>query len=443
MEKKMRNMMYPIALTFIVSGCSHKPKTVYTTHTGAQPIRSSQLLGTLVENLDAHIIASESHKQRAELSLEINQNVEKWLKFFAERNPDTYARYMERGEPIRGYIENTLQRYGVPKEMFFLAMIESGFTNHAVSSAGAVGPWQFMPATGRRYGLTVDSYLDERRDPIRATEAAAKYLADLHNVFQNWYLAMAAYNAGEGRIMGAIMRAGTRNFWELAKQKALPRETMDYVPKFLAAAIIGSDPKRFGFNFKSVDQLEAPELFEAPPRKGLKNIAEVTGVSFYQLKQLNPHLIRNVVPPQGSSYGIWIPAGTKRKFEAVASNIQKLPSTHIAATPVASSSAQHRVRKGETLSAISQKYGMSVAQLKSINNLRSDRILLGQRLSVQSRGSNVASNHQSQKVKYKVRRGDNLTTIAKKFNTTIHSIKKSNNLKRSNIYAGQILQIGF
>ena len=180
-----------------------------------------------------------SHATTEGIPLEINADVERWLEFFTMKDRERFTRFLERGSRYKTMIYAVLKEQGIPTELYYQAMIESGFATHATSTASAVGIWQFIPGTGRRYGLRIDQYVDERRDPMRATIAAAMYLKDLHNVFQNWYLAMAAYNAGEGRILGAIMRSGTRDFWEMVKKRSLPSETMNYIPKFLAATTIG------------------------------------------------------------------------------------------------------------------------------------------------------------------------------------------------------------
>ena len=181
------------------------------------------------------------------LPLEINQEVERWIDFFTVKDRERFQRFLERGEKYKPQIMAALREQGVPPEIYYQAMIESGFATSATSRAKAVGIWQFMRETGRRYGLRVDSYVDERRDPLRSTVAAALYMKDLYNVFHSWYLAVAAYNAGEGRIMNTIMRSKTRDFWEMARRKVLPNETMNYIPKFIAATMIGTDPQKYGF----------------------------------------------------------------------------------------------------------------------------------------------------------------------------------------------------
>jgi membrane-bound lytic murein transglycosylase D len=182
--------------------------------------------------------SAENDKVPLQIPMEINRRVESWIKYFTVRQRDMTTRYLERGEPLRPHIEAILKENEVPPELFYLAMIESGFVTHAKSRAKAVGVWQFVKGTGKNYRMTINNNVDERRNWIKATEAAANYLKDLNNVFGSWYLALAAYNAGEYKIVRSIMKGKTRDFWVLAERGLLPKETMDYVPKFLAAHIL-------------------------------------------------------------------------------------------------------------------------------------------------------------------------------------------------------------
>lgn len=164
-------------------------------------------------------------ERRMRIPVELNQHVQVWIEYFTTRDKERFQRFLDRGQPYRDVVENTLEENDLPAELYYLAMIESGFRTNALSHAKAVGVWQFIPGTARRYGLRIDRHVDERRDPIRATEAAAKYLRDLYNVFGSWHLAMAAYNAGEIRVLRAVFKGRTRNFWELIEAKTLPRVT--------------------------------------------------------------------------------------------------------------------------------------------------------------------------------------------------------------------------
>ncbi len=364
------------------------------------------------------------------IPVEINNEVEYWIDFFTGRHREMFQRYLDRGEKYKNMIVSTLKDQGVPTELYYLAMIESGFITTAKSRASAVGLWQFIRGTGRRYGLRIDSYVDERKDPMRATIAAAIYLNDLKNVFDSWYLAMAAYNAGEMRILRAIMKGKSRNFWELARSKHLPRETMHYIPKFLAAYIISSNTSKFGFTINpSPDQPILTAVAVPSPIK-LSKIARETKIPYKELALHNPHLTKKMTPPGKSTYTIWMPQGRKEQLLAASDNLKKhvlnirAPRTH-------GSRKYHRVRRGDTLASISKRYNLTIRALKRINGIRGSRIYAGTRLKILS----------SDTQRYKVRRGDNLYTIAKKFQTTVRALKKLNRLRRNRIYAGQILTV--
>ena len=214
--------------------------------------------------------------------VEINQRVSDWVDYFTVRDRERTVRFLERGIPLRPYLQQILKDNDVPPELFYLAMIESGFVTHAKSRARAVGVWQFMKATGKNYGLIVNSSVDERRNWIKATEAAATYLKDLNNVFGSWYLALAAYNAGENRIVRSIMKGKTRDFWALAESGMLPKETLDYVPKFLAAQIVGKNLEKYNLRIQpqTEDTWEDYASVTVPSGVSLKALAKASDVPY-------------------------------------------------------------------------------------------------------------------------------------------------------------------
>lgn len=396
---------------------------------------------------EPHVGDEISHNTTEKIPLEINADVERWIEFFTVKDPERMRRFLERGEKYKEVVTAVLRDQGIPTEIYYQALIESGFATHATSSARAVGIWQFIPQTGKRYGLRVDTYVDERRDPMRATIAASLYLKDLYNVFQSWYLAMAAYNAGEGRIMSAIMRSKTRDFWEMVRTKALPAETMNYIPKFLAATIIGHNPKRYG-----LDDLR-PEL--APPLQSvsipspirLADVATATGVALETLKTFNPHILRGVTPPDVSTYRIWVP---KDQVVAVEGSLEKLASLRLrgASKKLAIAAADsgpasgyggafHVVKKGDTAARVASQHGLTIAKLKSLNGLRSNRLVIGARLLVEPAMQEAAAAFK----KYRVRHGDNLDAIARRFKMSVDDLKKVNRLKKNRVYAGQMLKV--
>jgi len=257
-------------------------------------------------------------KERSEVELVENDEVKKWINYFSNENRKTFERYLLRGTSYREMIELALVKEKIPKELYYLAMIESGFVLNATSDAKAVGIWQLIDSTARRYGLRVDDKVDERYDPYKSTKAAVQYLKDLHNVYQSWPLAIAAYNSGERRVLNAIMSNNGRDFWEISKKKLLPQETIDYVPKFMAARIIGEDLERF-----AIDQ---NLLF-----KNSRKLAMVDYMKF-----------------------------VRKKVTPIRSNLV------------------HMITRGESLFDISRTYKISISRLKELNGIKGSEIYVGQ-----------------------------------------------------------------
>lgn len=241
------------------------------------------------------------------IPIESNAAIRSWIKYFTKTDRARFARFMERGARYRKLVQEILKDNGVPAELYYLGMIESGYASRARSHARAVGIWQFMPATARQYGLRVDHEVDERLDVLRATTAAAKYLKNLKREFGSWYLAIAAYNCGEGRVRQAVRRAHSRNFWTLARRGALPRETAQYIPKFQAAMHIARDPDRFGF----VEQphFNFPEIrpMRFPASTHLSEISRRSRVPLAALRAMNPQLLHSRTPRHNGSYSVWVP----------------------------------------------------------------------------------------------------------------------------------------
>ncbi|MCM0606122.1 MAG: lytic transglycosylase domain-containing protein [Xanthomonadaceae bacterium] len=255
----------------------------------------------------------------------IKTSVKKWVTFFTTKDRERFARFIERGARYKDLVSSILKAEGVPPEIFYLGVIESGYVTHAKSHASAVGIWQFIKGTGQRYGLRVNKYVDERRDPVRATRAAARYLRDLYGQFNSWELALAAYNCGEGRIASVIRRAGTRDYWKLAHLGFLPEETQDYVPKFMAAVWIGQHPAQYGF--QKTTKEEYPDLVgvEFPSFITLRSIAQVSRLGIESLELVNPHLSRGVIPPTSrSKYVLWVSEDQASKLKTVSHKLAQV-----------------------------------------------------------------------------------------------------------------------
>jgi len=246
------------------------------------------------------------------------------------------ARYVPRMSSI-------LQKKGVPQELAYLPLIESGYRVHAVSRAGAVGPWQLIPGTGRRYGLRIDRYVDERRDPVKSTHAAAQYLKDLHEMFGDWHLSLAAYNTGEMNIVRILERRRADTFWEMSERGYLYRETSNFVPEFLAALQIAVSPEAYGFEAPSETPFQY-DVVHVDRSLTLATVARLSGTSTETIKELNPALHRGVVPPSG--YSVRVPKGMKEDFEVAMANY-KGPS----APPLLAEKSARKHRKAKAIKA--------------------------------------------------------------------------------------------
>jgi membrane-bound lytic murein transglycosylase D len=239
-----------------------------------------------------------------------NHRVSNWIRYFQNEGRVSFRIWLEKSSRFLPIIETELTKAGLPKDLSYVAMIESGFNPRASSHAGAMGLWQFISPTGSRYGLKIDWWIDERRDFAKSTAAAISYMTDLYDQFRSWYLVAASYNMGENGVRRLIAKHGTNNFWELADRGALPRETTDYVPKILAAMLISKAPALYGFRDLSYFMPMAFESMNVPGGIELTNLANYLGVSEKYLQDLNPELIKGFIPRDVRSHSIRVPKGS-------------------------------------------------------------------------------------------------------------------------------------
>lgn len=320
----------------------------------------------------------------------VNRNVESFINYFQTSGRKYFEKWWNRSRNYMTMLRSILRENGVPEDISYIAFIESGLNPTAKSHANAVGMWQFIKGTATRYGLRVDWWVDERMDPEKATYAAAKYFKNLYGQFGSWYLAAAGYNAGEGRVVKAIKKHGTEDFWELASQKKpFRKETKDYVPKYLAALMIAKDPTTYGF-----DQIEhyngtSYEKVRVAQATDLRVIADAAGTSVEEIRRLNPELLRRFTPPNYPNYEIKIPVGTKAQF---VENIDRIP----AAKKVTFIS--HKVRRGETIAKIAKKYNTSVNPIMYLNNISKPKVKPGTIIMVPIRADGVASKNKNKTV---------------------------------------------
>lgn len=308
-----------------------------------------------------------------------NSNVEYWIRYFKKNGRRTFLKWLIRAESTRKTVEPILKQEGLPKELFFLGMIESGYSNTARSHARATGSWQFMHGTAKLYGLQINHWVDERRDPAKSTVAAARFLKDLYARFGDWYLAMAAYNAGPGKISKAIRRSKSRDFWKIAQTRHIRPETKHYVPKMLAALTIATNPKAHGFDFTSDPDHELPSTYvtlEKPVR--LSEIASHLQVPEKQLREWNPELINAITPPKtrkgSNTYALRLAPQLIAPFHKIQGNLADLEIRDV---------KMYRIRSGDTLSTIARRHGVRMKQIRAINqNLHPRRLRIGKRIAI-------------------------------------------------------------
>ncbi|MDQ3002008.1 MAG: LysM peptidoglycan-binding domain-containing protein [Fibrobacterota bacterium] len=352
-----------------------------------------------------------------------------------------FTKWLNRKSRFEDLILKKLEARGMPKDLIYLAMVESGFNPKAWSTASASGLWQFISGTGRRYGLKDDWWYDPRRDPMLATDAALEYLADLHDEFQDWPQAMAAYNCGEGRVRRFIREDSTRGFWDMP----LPKETRFYVPKILAAMIIGRNPERYGFVVDKQESAFAFDTVTVAHCLTIATIANSAGVSEDTILALNPSLRRWCTPPNRTEHTLYLPSGSRESFLASYDRLDKAKLVNW---------RHHIVARGENISHIASKYRVSVAAIKATNKIKGNRLHKGQSLLIplapQDAGKYLEQDiaevsTRESKFKggtYKVKSGDNLFDIARRFGTTVSALLAANNLRRGAVIkSGQRLKL--
>jgi len=340
-----------------------------------------------------------------------------------------FFRAMDRGFAYVPLLKQKIQEAGIPDVFLYLAMAESGFSLKAYSSAKASGLWQFMPKTAKMFGLEINEYVDERRDPVKSTEAAIAYLKHLHEKFGKWYLVALAYNGGEGRLARAIEKAGSDKLEVLIdeEKKYLPKETRDYIKKIVQLTMIANNKELMltrNFDYL-LNRGEAYSLAKVsvPGGESLKRVSELIRVKYSDLKLYNPHLRYGLTPPYVKSYDIYIPYMNLADFKA-----------YYSSDDIQNFFVVHKVKRGDTIAAIANRYGISSKLVMQFNHLKSHFIYPNQNLIIPV----PRENYQRLNPRvYEVQRGESLSTIAQKFNTTIDKLKQLNNKTDNVIFAGE------
>ncbi|MBM3168872.1 MAG: LysM peptidoglycan-binding domain-containing protein [Bacteroidetes bacterium] len=402
------------------------------------------------------------------MPFELNDRIFSFIQYFTVRNREYMKMILARKEKYFPMYVETLEQQGLPIEIQYLSIVESGLDPKIKSRMGAMGLWQFMPATGRMYGMHVNEDIDDRMDPVKSTVAAAKYLKSLYDMFGNWEVALAAYNCGPGNVRKAIRRSGGKSiFWEIYDH--LPRETRSYVPQFQAMLYILNHLEAHNLNLEEPTYPLAYEEVNFDKAFHLEKLAELSSICLNDLEELNPSIKNRKIPESNRSLSIRIPKSkalfVKENLAWIGDSLATSPSTFLASIepqptttltqePSTTERIAYKVKSGDVLGKIAGKFGVSITQIKQWNNLSSSTIRVGQMLYIYS--SSLASNSSasggqplalsnessSTPKTYTVQPGDSLWNISKKHSLTIDQIKRLNNLNSTTIKPGQRLIIG-
>jgi membrane-bound lytic murein transglycosylase D len=352
----------------------------------------------------------------------------------------------QRSGKYRDQIEEALKKAGLPPELSWLPLIESGYNVRALSPARALGLWQFIPSTGYKYNLKRDTYIDERMDPVKSTQAAIAYLKELHQMFGDWATVLAAYNCGEARVLSVIRSQSINyldDFWDLYTK--LPKETARYVPMFLATLHILDNKEKYGLNALQPESPLEYETVAVTKQISLKTASDYMDIPHNQLIELNPELRQDVLPE--NKYDLRVPVG---KGEMLLSKQDEIPETTLPPQAVEAAYAYHRMKKGESLSTVASHYGCDVKELMRVNNLSRQNYIVAGKIIKVPRGeqdqkapvaASISKRKHSRDKNYVVKKGDSLWSIAKKHGTTTGKIRKLNKLSNAKLDVGQVITI--
>jgi membrane-bound lytic murein transglycosylase D len=392
------------------------------------------------------------------LGIEEHRRVDFFINYFMAEGRKNFERGLARSTRYLPLMQEIFRDEGLPEQLVYLALIESNFSPYAYSRSKAVGPWQFMAGTGRKFGLRIDWWIDDRRDPVKSTQAAAQYLKYLYEMFGSWDLALAGYNAGEGTIERCVRRRENENFWELCEHRGLKRETKDFVPKFLAATRIAMDPEEYGFMAVPFEEPWQFDVVSISDPLDLETIARLVDATEEEIRELNPQLRRWSSPPGPSQAELRVPKGTGKFFTA---GLAKLPPSKRAKVK------EHTVKRGESLWVLARRYGSRVDLIQRFNRLSSasriregltlmiplppegskETVSLSRRLDTgevltSRQESAVESNDAGDSfVVHHVKRGDTLWSISRQYGVRIADILRWNTLESHQIRPGDALRV--
>lgn len=375
------------------------------------------------------------------------KRVDFWIRYFTSKKGRVLmTNYLERSSRYLPLMRSVMREYGLPEELVYVALIESGFSFKAHSHANAVGYWQFIRGTGRRYGLKINELVDERRDPVLSTRAAAEYFKDLYSLFGSWPLALAAYNSGEYRVNRAILKHYNRDFWYLSERRSLPRETRNYVPKLIAAIRIAKNPEKYGFHDLEFKKSIEYETIPITNSISLKKLAKGLDMDYKDLQDLNPMYKGEYVPIGKKDTYLRIPVKSKSKaIVSLSGSRMKAPKFFYR------NHYWYKVRRGDSLSQIARRHRTTTYRLRKANNISRKRSLIrvGQRLKIPSRrlvasratlknptrklASAKSKSSSRNRMIHIVRRGDTLIGIAKRYKVGLSRLRQVNSLKVKSI----------
>jgi len=405
---------------------------------------------------DEGVAAGSIPRDEDEVPAGLAGRVKKFIRYFQTAGRRKFERWLARSGRYAGLMREILAKYGLPEDLVYLALIESGFSPNAYSTARAVGPWQFIAGTAKRYGLRVDWWADERRDFEKSTHAAASYLKDLYGLFESWDLAAAAYNAGEGKIMRAVMKYNTEAYTDLIRGRYLAQETKDYVPKMYAALSIAKNPQKYGFGDVRLEEPLDFDRVEVPGGTDLAVLGSIVGLSVEAIREWNPELRRFCTPPDQASYELRLPRGY--------GEVARQRMGEIAAAAKVTFLA-HPVRRGETLEGLSKRYNVSVAVLREMNGLRGNGIgrvrelvipvtglspeeappgreIAAERLDALLARAGEGARKARERTRIVVRRGDTLARVAARAGVSVGALASANGLSpRARLRAGAVLRL--
>jgi membrane-bound lytic murein transglycosylase D len=416
------------------------------------PVPEEPLIGEIISQSPLDEIAEVMPEQTSEqveaepetvepvwfdIPMVVNKQVKFWVDYYSNKHKKSFRPGLVRSGRYLPMFRRIFEEEGLPLDLIYMAHVESAYKTTAYSHAHARGIWQFIAATGRRYGLRIDYWADDRLDPEKSARAAAAYLKDLYAEFGDWHLAMAGYNAGEGKIRRALRRSGRKDFWGIADTNYIRRETKNYVPAILAATLISREPEKHGFEFEP-DMPVPYETVEIDGAADLRVLARCAGTDFEIMRALNPALRRYQTPPHAKT-GLHVPPGAGERTLAALSEVPQNERVLY---------ARHEVRQGDSLSGLSRKYGVTVAAIQQTNMMgRRTMIREGRTLVIPTvaagdypgvvAGDVDAAVRSGELLVYRVRRGDTLSGVARRYHTTASSIAAA-----SGINVNKLLQIG-